>query len=179
MFDNAVVTNVGKQLLAQYVQGATLVFAQAKAGTGTVSVASLMAQTALVDEKQTLSIVKKEVVTGGVRLGIQLTSYGVTTGYTLNQYGVYANVGGDNVLLAIVQDETGIAIPAFSDNPDFVVTFDLTVLMDNTGTFTVIIDTSAFVTHADFQLLKNAFEDLCLFVDSEGYIVHTIEIEEE
>ena len=51
-----VITNSGSELLAQWTAGKTLTITRAAAGTGRVSEAAMLAQTALVSEKQTASI---------------------------------------------------------------------------------------------------------------------------
>lgn len=149
MWSDAVITNAGKALLASWAGGGTLNIDSAKAGTGTVAVASLMAQTALVSEKQTMSIISKESVASGIRLKLQITSTGVTTSYTLNQIGVWASLnGGSSTLLALFQDDTGITVPTYASMPDFVFTFYAILQMSNSGTMTVNIDASAVVTQS-------------------------------
>ena len=49
---NGVITNAGNSLLNEWVNEKTLNFDSAAAGQGTVAAAAMMAQTALVNEKQ-------------------------------------------------------------------------------------------------------------------------------
>jgi len=147
MWSDAVITNAGKALLAAWVSGGTLNIVSAAAGSGTVSAAALMAQTALVSEKQNMSIISMESVTGGIRLKLQLTSEGVTTSYTLNQMGIKASLsGGSATLLALFQDSSGIIIPTYASMPDFVFTFYATLQMSNSGSLSVTLDTSAVIS---------------------------------
>jgi len=158
MWSDAVITNAGKTLLSQWAAGgATLTITGAKIGSGTVTAASLMAQTALAAEKQSMSIVNSETVAGGVRLKLQLTSVGVTTGYTGNQIGIWAKLGsGSEILMAIYQDSSGITVPTAAEMADFVFTFYAMLQMSNTGTISVTLDTSAVVTRStlDAELAK-------------------------
>ena len=142
---NAVITNGGKSLFATWVTGAMLNFDSAASGSGTVQTVSLMAQTALVSKKQTLRLLGGEKVTDGIRLKIQITA--PEEGYTLNQIGVWGSIdGGASTMLAIFQNDDGVTIPSYSQTPDFVYNFFGTIVVSNTGTFTLTIDTSALVS---------------------------------
>lgn len=144
---NAVITNGGKNLFASWVDGTTLTFDKAASGTGTVPVAALIAQTALVNQKQVVSFVGREKVTDGIKLKIQITAPAV--GYGLNQIGIWGKIGGGaSVLVAIFQRDTSIPIPSKTETPDFIYNFFAVLAVSNTGNFSVTIDPSAMVTNA-------------------------------
>ena len=162
-----VITNAGSSILNEWVNEKTLNFDSAAAGQGTVPAQAMLAQTALVSQKQTASLLGGEEVDTGIRLKIRITA--PDTAYTLNQYGVFASVdGGESVLIALFQIDAGIPIPSKTESPDFVYTFYALIMCSNTGTWTVTIDTSVCVTAEDMQkaietavascesLLKNA-----------------------
>lgn len=152
MWNDAVVTNVGKELLAQWLNGGTLSIDSAAAGEGTVVASLLMEQSALVSKKQNMSIVRSEKIEGGVRFQLQLTSEGVSKRYTTNQIGIWGSLnGGKSKLIALYQDATGNSVPTFSEMPDFVFTFWATIQMSNTGDIVVNIDTSAIITRSDLN----------------------------
>lgn len=145
-----VITNGGNDLLNEWVSERELRFDSAAAGTGTVAVASMMAQTALAAQKQEASIIGADKVDGGVRLKLRISAH--ETGYTLNQYGVWASLtGGDSILVALFQHEQGIQVPSKNESPDFVYTFYALIGCSNTGTWTVNIDTSAVVSGAEMN----------------------------
>lgn len=161
MWDDAVITNVGKTLLAQWAAGGTFNIDSAAAGTGTVNASLLMAQTGLVAQKQAMSIVKSEKITGGVRLQLQLTNKGVSAQYTINQIGVWGSLdGGGTTMMAIFQDDDGVVVPAETDTPEYVFTIYAVLQMDNTGTITVTIDSSVNVSQAQFNELEQKVENL-------------------
>ena len=145
---NGVVTNVGKTLLSRWAQGGELTIINAKAGTGTVPVAQLMACTNISGDAHTLSLVKSTLVTGGVEYLVQFQA--TSSSYTAKQIGIWASLdSGAETLIAIYQtDGAGIEVPTYSEMPDFSIQFAATVQMDNTGALSVTIDTSAFVTLA-------------------------------
>lgn len=145
-----VITNGGNDLLNEWVSERALRFDSAAAGSGTVAVASMMAQTALAAQKQEASIIGADKVDGGVRLKLRVSAH--ETGYTLNQYGVWASLtGGDSILVALFQHEQGIQVPSKNESPDFVYTFYALIGCSNTGTWTVNIDTSAVVSGAEMD----------------------------
>lgn len=147
MWDQAVVTNAGKALLQQWAGGGTLTIDGAKAGAGAVPQLNLINQTAVMQEKQTLSIISARQVEGGTQFHVQITA--PDAGYTAKQIGIYGRLGsGDSTLIALYQDESGITVPSKAEMPDFVYAFYATIQVGNTGTLSVTLDTSALVTQA-------------------------------
>ena len=142
---SGVITNAGNSVLNEWVNEKGLSFDGAAAGQGTVAEKAMMAQTALVSQRQTASLLGGEKVSTGIRLKIRITA--PETAYTLNQYGVWASVtGGASVMIAIFQMEDGIPIPSKAESPDFVYTFYALIMCSNTGSWTVNVDTSTSVT---------------------------------
>ena len=74
-----VITNSGSELLAQWTAGKTLTITRAAAGTGRVSEAAMLAQTALVSEKQTVSILSNKTTAQGQKLQLQVTPLATDT----------------------------------------------------------------------------------------------------
>jgi len=147
MWDQAVVTNAGKALLQQWAGGGTLTIDGAKAGAGAVSQLNLINQTAVTQEKQTLSIISAKQVEGGTQFHVQITA--PDAGYTAKQIGIYGRLdSGDSTLIALYQDESGITVPSKAEMPDFVYAFYATIQVSNTGTLSVTLDASALVTQA-------------------------------
>lgn len=147
-----VITNKGAELLAAWAEGTTLNIYSAAAGTGTVAEAAMIAQTALAGQKQAASIVSHSKADGATGLKIQLQITAPSTGYTLNQFGIWAKVGsGEGKLLALFQNSEGIDVPSASDSPDFVYTFYGLIMISNTGSISVTVDASAVVTTATMQ----------------------------
>lgn len=144
-----VITNAGNDLLNKWVEEKSLHFEYAKAGTGTVAVVSIMAQTDMVNPKQNASILSAESVTGGIRLKLRITA--PQESYLLNQFGVWASVDGSTALIAIYQHEIGVSIPSISESPDFVFTFYALIMTSNTGNWAVTVDTTALVNVADMN----------------------------
>ena len=117
-----VITNAGNSLLNEWVNEKALNFDSAAAGQGIVAEAAMLAQTTLVGQKQTASLLGGERVSAGIRLKLRITA--PDTAYTLNQYGVWASVeGGTPAMIALFQHPQGVPIPSKAESPDFVYTF--------------------------------------------------------
>ena len=159
MWDSAVLTNSGLNLMVQWVDGAVLTIDKATVGEGTVNEAYLMGQTQLVAEKKQLSIVRQDRVANGVRIQMQCTNEGVTEAFTINQIGVWAHLNdGASVLLSIYQDDTGVLVPTNAEMPEYVFTFYAVLQVSNTGTLEVTIDASAVVTKAQLDEATSAID---------------------
>lgn len=145
-----VITNAGSALLDQWALGGTLKITAAATGTGTVAVAALTRQTALVSQKQTASIVSSQKLAAGIKVKLQITA--PNTGYTLNQYGIWARLGtGAQTLLALFQKEEGVVIPSAAETPDFAYTLYALLTISNDGELEVTIDASALVTQSTME----------------------------
>jgi len=162
-----VVTNGGKAQFASWINGTIFNFDTAESGTGTVPEAALIAQTALVNKKQDISILGGARVADGIKLTIQITA--PTTGYTLNQIGIKGSLGGGaSVLTALFQTTEGISIPSAAQTPDFIYKFFATIMVSNTGTFTLTIDTSAVVAQSTLDAAMAAKQDI---ITAEGILM--------
>lgn len=155
------ITNSGSELLAQWTTGKTLIITRAAAGTGRVSEAAMLAQTALVSEKQTASILSSKTTAQGQKLQLQVTP--LAAGYSLNQFGIWAKLeGGEAKLIALFQTDTdaGVEIPSKTDVPDYVYTFYGLLEFANTGgTLQVTIDPSALATTAALAAAIKAHDE--------------------
>lgn len=167
-----VITNGGAALLTEWVNEQVLHFDRAAAGEGTVDVVALLAQTALVSQKQAISILGSEQVETGIRLKMRIQA--ASSAFTMHQIGVWASVGdGGSVMIALFQHQTGISIPSQIESPDFAYTFYALVSCSNTGEWTVNVDSSVFVNHED---LHNALDALtaeqigAISVDEKGQV---------
>ena len=161
MWESAVLTNAGRDLLAQWAAGGELTIDKAACGQGTVNEAYLMGQTQLVAQKKQLSIVRKANVAQGVQLQLQCTNGDVSAAFTINQIGIWAHLDdGASVMIAIYQDSTGVLVPSAAEMADYVFTFYSTLQMSNTGELTVTIDSSALVSMETFSGLEGEVDDI-------------------
>lgn len=139
---NAVVTEAGLALQAKLVDGQTLGFLRVAAGTGTVDPSVLANQTALANEKQTLTFQPPNVLDGAkIKVPVMLNNIGLETGYTMQQLGFFADDPDDGeILYAIVQDEVGDTVPSQTENPGFVIEWAFVFQFGNADSVTVAVD---------------------------------------
>lgn len=145
---NAVVTEAGLALQAKLVDGQTLGFLRVAAGTGTVDPASLANQTALVNEKQTLTFQPPNVLGDAkIKVPVMLNNIGLETGYTMQQLGFFADDPDDGeILYAIVQDEVGDTVPSQTESPGFIIEWAFVFQYGNAGSVTVTLDPVGLVS---------------------------------
>lgn len=145
---NAVVTEAGLALQAKLVDGQTLGFLRVAAGTGTVGPSVLANQTALANEKQTLTFQPPNVLDGAkIKVPVMLNNIGLETGYTMQQLGFFADDPDDGeILYAIVQDEVGDTVPSQTESPGFIIEWAFVFQYGNAADVTVTIDPSGLIS---------------------------------
>lgn len=157
-----VVTNVGSALLTRWADGGTLTIDKAETGTSTVLDTGLLAQTALKQKKQDASIVSTERIPEGLKINMQITA--PSTGYVLNQFGIFGHIGSESdVLIALFQRQDGITIPSESESQDYVYSFYGILAITNNEKLTVKVDPEAVVTD---ETLQNKIDELTVFTEA-------------
>lgn len=142
-WSDALITNAGTKLLQRAMAGEVFYLDYAAGGTGTVQASALMAQNNLATKKQNFQITKVTLLPHGQKLAIQINSIGLSTGYQMQQIGIWAHIGNDDpVLFAILQDPTGIAIPSETDIQDFTMTFYAVLAVSNQIQLKLTVDPS-------------------------------------
>lgn len=159
-----VITNAGAQILNQWALGqGRLEITRAEAGAETVQASALKAQTEVSHDHGgpfAAAVIRSEKTANGTRFKVNVTPD--ETAYVAHQVGIYARLSSWSTstmaeLLAIVQDTSGVAIPARSTDPDFVFTIYIATSISNTDEIDITVDTAALVTQAD---LTDAIDDV-------------------
>lgn len=163
----AVITDAGVALQNQLIAGETLQITGVKAGSGFVPVTDLRAQTEVQDVKQALSIVNKQVNEQSTVLMVELTTVGLSSGYDLQQLGVYAKAQGDDgeILFAILQEEDPMPIPSETEKPRYAVTFYLEFILTNDNTIEININPAAYVTvdiYDSYEMAAADADEICI-----------------
>lgn len=161
-WDNAVITNAGVELLSRAAAGEMLTINSAGLGGGTVDIASLMVQTELKNPlKVAVQIAEKKALENGISVLLQINNTGLSISQRMKQVGLFAKIGsGNDVLFAILQDDTGEEIPAEAEYPDFLLEFRTALAVSNTDNIDVTIDSSVFVTKQQLDLSLNKKSDI-------------------
>lgn len=153
-WNDGVITNAGISLLGEVIAGGEINITRAALGGGTVDEAALMAQTALsIPLSVSPVIAAKKLVEGkGIEIRIQIRNDGLTEDKIMKQVGLYAKLNsGDEVLFAIMQDDTGEEIPSETSYPDFMLEFTAAIAVSNTDNITVSVSGGAVVTRDDLN----------------------------
>ena len=145
---NAAVTEAGLALQAKLVDGQTLGFLRVAAGTGTVDPSVLANQTALANEKQTLTFQPPNVLDGAkIKVPVMLNNIGLEAGYAMQQLGFFVEDPDDGeILYAIVQDEVGDTVPSQTESPGFVIEWAFVFQFGNASEVTVTLDPVGLVS---------------------------------
>ena len=145
---NAAVTAAGQALQASLAgAGKGFIFTRAASGAG-IAEGDLTAQTVLTDERQALSLQPAETLEGAKkRVQAVLANTALQTGYTMHQLGFFARAedSADEILYAIVQDETGDAIPSAAESPGFSVDWTYIFSYGNADELTVQLDPAGVI----------------------------------
>ncbi|MBQ6274489.1 MAG: hypothetical protein IJK63_09725 [Oscillospiraceae bacterium] len=150
MWNQAAITNAGREVLASAAAGNLLTIDNAASGSGTVEADALKSCTDVSSRKKTLTVTGVRSSGAGITVEVMLTA--AETAYQARQIGVFGHTGtGAAVLLAIFQDADGIAIPSTGDMPDFAYVFYATIQVGNVSSITATVDPSALVTQSQLQ----------------------------
>lgn len=163
----AVITDAGIALQNRLLAGETLQITEVKAGSGSVAITDLRTQTDLQVVNQVLSIVNKQSGDKSTVLMVQLTTAGLSSGYDLQQLGVYAKAQGEDeeILFAILQEETPMPIPSETEKPRYAVTFYLEFVLTNDNKIEVNINPAAYVTvdiYDSYEMAEADADEICI-----------------
>lgn len=157
-----VITDVGKQLLAQWdAGGVTLTIDGATVGSGYVPAEDVRAATALSHEMADASIIDVDTSsTVTTRFKIQVGP-SETTAYVAHEIGIWGHIGnGTKKLIALHQDTAeGVAIPTEAESPDFAFALFALHGISNSADIDVTIDPSAYVTQSTLDDAIDGIQD--------------------
>ena len=163
---DAAVTDIGVEMLNEWMAGRKITIVAAFGGTGTVDPELLTEQTGLVDMRQELHILGEVDELDGKTVQVQVQNAEVMQEYELNQVGVYAALDVDKEkdtledirakmgLLFIMQDEKGVTIPSALE-ASFLLELYCAIGITNKGRFEVSVSSAGIVTLA---YLRDALE---------------------
>ena len=160
-WNDAVVTNIGMNLLAQTAGGTALTICSAKSGSTAVDTSALVPQNDVSEPKKAVQITGSEVKENRVKISVRVTNSGVAESYVIKQIGLYAKQAGseEEKLVAVIQDSTGETIPTESENPNFQIDFAFSVVVANAENITVTAASEAYVSVEDFNEKLSSKQD--------------------
>lgn len=158
-WNNAVLTKLGENLLSGMLNGAKLTFTRVVLGDKTVKDELLPTQTSVFSPIPAPALIagKREAPSkNGTEIIIQIRNDGVAETTRMRQIGLFAQTEHDDeVMLAILQDETGEEIPAYADFSQFEISLALTIGISRTNNISVIVSPSVYATAAQLEAVKS------------------------
>lgn len=155
IWENAVITNKGRALLAKLIAGNTLAITRAVVGAGSVAPGVLSEQTDVADIKQTLvfnAVAYPE--DGKCALSCNLRNSGLETGYTAMQVGIFATDPNEGeILFFITQAATGkgTEIPSEAEMGEYSAEWTFYFKYGQADSVEVVIDPAATVTQVKME----------------------------
>ena len=145
----ATVTNKGYALQAKLLSTDKLNITRVVSGSGSCAVTQLINQTAVADIKQELTVDGVYYDNfGNARIKTTLSNTDLTTGYDVNQIGIYATDPDEGeILYAIAQVDKAEPVPSITEQPNgFYCSWDFALTYSNAQNVSVTIDNSQALT---------------------------------
>ena len=145
----ATVTNKGYALQAKLLSTDKLSITRVVSGSGSCAVTQLINQTAVADIKQELTVDGVYYDNfGNARIKTTLSNTDLTTGYDVNQIGIYATDPDEGeILYVIAQVDKAEPVPSITEQPNgFYCSWDFALTYSNAQNVSVTIDNSQALT---------------------------------
>lgn len=159
-WENTVLTDKGRSLMAKLTQGHTLDITRAVTGAGFVTPGLLSKQTEVTDPKQTLSF--RAVTypeTGVCKLPVALHNDELAEGYKATQVGIFATDPDEGEILFFISQSTdtasGSVVPSAAEMPGYSAEWTFYLQYGQADGVTVMVDPSSGVSHAEMEAFIN------------------------
>lgn len=168
IWQNAVITNKGYQLLAKLIDGNTLNITKALTGSGYVTPGLLQSQTAVSSPKQNLSFHPISYPEKGkCVLPCFLDNQSLDTGYTAMQIGIYAqdpDVGEILFFIAQAESGTGTIVPSKNEMPGYTAEWSFTFAYGKASSVNITVDPSNTISQ---EVMENYVHQFIISVEAQ------------
>lgn len=155
IWENTVLTEKGRNLLAKLVAGNSLNITKAMTGTGYVTPGLLSRQTAVSGPKQALAFAPVSYQeTGKCAVTCTLKNDGLTGGYITKQIGLYATDPDDGEILFLISQspsDKGVEVPSASEMPGYAAEWTFYLQYGQADGVNVTVDPSNTVSSAAME----------------------------
>lgn len=158
-YNSAIPTNAGLAMVAQSISGGQAVTFtklrtssyQYPSGTDYASLTTLM------NIKQAVDITYASTAdTKTVKVNATVTNAGISTAYTIQNLGIYAQIGnGTETLFAVIPAIVGDTVPVYSDTTRVSYIFAITIAVGTATGLTVNVTTAGMASVIDLQDTEN------------------------
>ena len=158
LYNGAVITSAGQNLLAQAISGTELAWTVMRASSVAIPEGTdLTTLTALTGIKQTADITNASVYGSNVvQVSTRFSNTGIDTAYRMETIGIYGQVtGGSETLIAVMTAETPDEMPVYDQNSPSAFIFHVQMSVQNANTITMVVNDAGTATVADLQRLVN------------------------
>lgn len=151
-WNEAVVTDSGLSVMAKGILEGKVEITSALGGESRSAAESLKGIKDIPPPNHTLNIAKIETENGKAVVNIRVQNKGVKESFVIRQIGLFAKVQGSDdspVLMAVIQDEKGEAVPTEKDNPEFLLEFNFVIPIENGENIDISLTPVTFATLED------------------------------
>ena len=156
-WNEAVITDAGIALLGKTFTEGNIVLTGAAGGEGYTAAEELTRLTDIRPPLHEMGLAGIRTEQGNITVKLRVQNTGLDTRYTLRQIGIFAKekgAEGEDILFAVIQDETGELIPAVTENPEFLLEFDFVIPVGNAENIEVVISSGLFALQSELDELR-------------------------
>lgn len=154
LYNGAVITAAGQNLLAQAISGTELIWTAMRASSVAIPEGTdLTTLTALTGIEQTAGITDASVYGSNVvQVSARFSNTGIDTAYLMRTIGIYGQVtAGSETLIAVMTAETPDEMPAYDQDSPSAFIFNVQMSVQNANTITMVVNDTGTATVADLQ----------------------------
>ena len=154
LYNGAVITAAGQNLLAQAISEAELAWTVMRASSVAIPEGTdLTTLTALTGIEQTASITDASVYGSNVvQVSARFSNTGIDTAYLMETIGIYGQVtGGSETLIAVMTAETPDEMPVYDQDSPSAFIFNVQMSIQNANSLTMVVNDTGTATVADLR----------------------------
>ena len=158
LYNGAVITSAGQNLLAQAISGTELTWTVMRASSVAIPEGTdLMTLTALTGIEQTSGITDASVYGSNVvQVSARFSNTGISEAYLMETIGIYGQVtGGSETLIAVMTAETPDEMPVYDQDSPSAFIFNVQMSVQNANSLTMVVNDTGTATVADLNRKVN------------------------
>ena len=154
LYNGAVITLAGQNLLAQAISGTELTWTAMRASSVAIPEGTdLTTLTALTGIEQTTDITDASVYGSNVvQVSARFSNTGISEAYLMETIGIYGQVtGGSETLIAVMTAETPDEMPVYDQDSPSAFIFNVQMSVQNANNLTMVVNDTGTATVADLR----------------------------
>lgn len=158
LYNGAVITSAGQNLLAQAISGTELSWTVMRASSVAIPEGTdLTTLTALTGIEQTTGITDSSVYGSNVvQVSARFSNTGISEAYLMETIGIYGQVaGGSETLIAVMTAETPDEMPVYDQDSPSAFIFNVQMSVQNANSLTMVVNDTGTATVADLRRKVN------------------------